>query len=119
MLERGPVRCREGGTDPIDTKHDPYQSLQPSRQKRLSVYAERPPADLRAVTIVLRAPTASRGCPVLDLDPIPGRARPVGRTQSLRHDAFEPELAGVPKHRGAATLVNLINHAGRRFGHNS
>ena len=31
---------------------------------------------------------------VLDLDPIPQRSGPVGRTEPLRHDALKPELTG-------------------------
>src|ERR1700719_2931068 len=44
---------------------------------------------------------------VLDLDPIPRRAGPIRRRQPLRHDALQPELAGVPEYNGAV-LVGVI-----------
>jgi glutaminyl-peptide cyclotransferase len=52
---------------------------------------------------------------VLDLNPITGRPGMVGRGEPLRHDALEPELAGVPEHHGALLVGVLVEHnAGRR-----
>jgi hypothetical protein len=44
---------------------------------------------------------------VLDLEPIPRRAPPVGRAQPFRHDAFEAKLAGLPGYQGAV-LVGML-----------
>ena len=43
------------------------------------------------------------------------RDGPVGRRQPLRHYAFEPELAGVPEHRGAVLVGMLVEHDTRRL----
>ncbi len=47
---------------------------------------------------------------VLGFEPIVRAAGSVGRAETLRHDAFQPELTGVPEHdvaRLADTLVQL------------
>jgi hypothetical protein len=41
---------------------------------------------------------------VLDLEPIPRRARPVGRGQPLRDDAFEAHAAVVPEDHRAVIV---------------
>ena len=50
---------------------------------------------------------------VLELQPVAGATGAVARAQPLRHDAFEPHLAGVLEHDVAAMRVEL--HPRQRF----
>src|ERR1700737_1582394 len=50
---------------------------------------------------------------VLALDPVRRAARPVARVLPLRHNAFEPELAGMVEHERAILLHVLIQQDAR------
>jgi hypothetical protein len=51
---------------------------------------------------------------VLALDPVGRSARTIGRVTPFRHDAFEPELAGVLEHERAVRLLHVLVEAKAR-----
>src|SRR5271166_2010108 len=66
--------------------------------------------------LLLGFPLRSRGGRVVALDPVRGAARAVARVPALRHDALEPELAGVLEDKRAVRLVEVLVEAQARRG---
>jgi hypothetical protein len=58
----------------------------------------------------LPRPDHCRALRILDLEPVPGRPRPIGRAQPLRHNALKTHTARVPEDCSAVIIGVIAEH---------